>query len=144
MEGGVFGSGLVKGLGVTVRHLLGRPVTELYPYEHKVLAANSRTFLAMHTNEEGAPACRACNTCVAGCPDRVLVLVKDPDDSRRAREFIVNSGRCTFCGLCVENCAYGALYFTQDYERATRDKGALIYHLIDRVRPTGEGEAGRP
>jgi NADH-quinone oxidoreductase subunit I len=140
----VFGKGLVKGLGITMRHALGRPVTELYPFEHKELAANSRTFLAMHTDEAGAPACRACNTCVVGCPDRVLVLVKDPDDNKRALEFIVNSGRCTFCGLCVESCPYDSLYFTQDYERATRDKGALIYHLVEDGRATHEGEATRP
>jgi NADH-quinone oxidoreductase subunit I len=139
----VFGKGLIKGLGITMRHALGRPVTELYPYEHKNPPANSRTFLAMHVDEEGAPACRACNTCVMGCPDRVLVLVKDPDDNKRALEFVVNSGRCTFCGLCVENCPYDSLYFTQDYERATRDKSALTYRLIVEGKPTREGQVPR-
>jgi NADH-quinone oxidoreductase subunit I len=140
----VFGQGLLKGLGITMRRTLGRPVTELYPYEHKELAANSRTFLAMHVTEEGEPACKACNTCVVGCPDRVIVMEKDPENNRRAVEFVVNSGRCTFCGLCVENCPYNALYFTQDYERANLDKGALVYHLIEDGRPTHEGEAKKP
>jgi NADH-quinone oxidoreductase subunit I len=140
----MFGSGLAKGLLITSRRLLRRPVTELYPFEHKDPPACSRTFLAMHQNDEGAPACRACNTCVAGCPDGALRLVKDPEDSRRAVEFVVNSGRCTYCGLCVENCSFGALYFAQDYERATGDKAALIYRLIEGGSCTHEGEAGRP
>lgn len=140
----MFGSGLIKGLGITMRHALGRPVTELYPFEHKDPPANSRTFIAMHVNDQGAPACRACNTCIVGCPDRALLLVKDAYDPKRAEEFAVNSGRCTFCGLCVENCPFDALYFTQDYERATRDKGDLIYRLIDDGVCTHAGEVERP
>jgi NADH-quinone oxidoreductase subunit I len=135
----IYGSGLAKGLGITLRRLLRGPVTELYPYEHKDPAPTSRTFLAMHPNEEGAPACRACMTCVQGCPDHVLRVTKDPDDNRKAVEFVVNSGRCTFCGLCVENCAYDALYFSQDYERATEDRGRLIYRLIEDGKLTREG-----
>jgi NADH-quinone oxidoreductase subunit I len=140
----VFGSGLIKGLGITIRHALGRPVTELYPYAHKELLPNSRTFISMRVDEEGAPSCRACNTCIVGCPDHALKLVKDPQDNKRAVEFVVNSGRCTYCGLCVENCPFDALYFTQDFERATRDKADLIYHLIDEGRCTGAGEVDKP
>jgi NADH-quinone oxidoreductase subunit I len=140
----VFGQGLLKGLGITMRRAVGRPVTELYPFQHKNPPANSRTFLAMHVTEEGEPACKACNTCVVGCPDHVLRLTKDPENNRRAVEFVVNSGRCCFCGLCVENCPYDSLYFTQDYERAIGDKDALIYHLIVDGRPTREGEVGQP
>ena len=135
----IYGSGLAKGLGITLRRLLRGPVTELYPYEHKVPPGSSRTFLAMHVTEEGAPACRACNTCIVGCPDRVLRLTKDPDDSRRPLEFVVNSGRCTFCGICVEDCTYGALYFTQEYERATTDRSTLIYRLVADGQATREG-----
>jgi NADH-quinone oxidoreductase subunit I len=140
----MFGSGLLKGLRITSRRFLRRPVTELYPYEHKNPPECSRTFLAMKHTDEGAPACRACNTCVVGCPDHALRLVKDPDDNRRALEFVVNSGRCTFCGLCVENCPYDALHFTQDYERATYDKSTLVYHLIDEGACTGQGEVEQP
>jgi NADH-quinone oxidoreductase subunit I len=140
----MFGSGLIKGLGITMRHVLGRPVTELYPFEHKNPPANSRTFLAMKVTDEGAPSCRACNTCVVGCPDHVLKLEKDPDDAKRAVAFIVNSGRCTYCGLCVENCPFDALYFTQAYEKATRVKGDLIYHLIEDGQATHEGEVPLP
>jgi len=140
----VFGQGLMKGLAITMRRALGRPVTELYPYEHKNPPANSRTFLAMHVLETGESACRACNTCVVACPDHVLKLVRNPDDNRHALEFVVNSGRCCFCGLCVENCPYESLYFTQEYERATDDKEALIYHLVHEGHPTHAGEVTKP
>lgn len=136
----MFGSGLIKGLGITWRRLARGPVTELYPYERKTLPAASRTFLAMSAGEEGGPACTACNTCIAGCPDHALRLERDPGGERRPATFTVNSGRCTFCGLCVENCPASALHFTADYERATTDRGTLIYDLVRDGRLTGEGE----
>lgn len=138
----MFGKGLLKGLAITMRRALGRPVTELYPYQHKNPPANSRTFLAMHVTDEGHPACNACNTCIVGCPDHVLRLSKDPENNRRALEFVVNSGRCCYCGLCVEACPYDALYFTQDYERATQDRDSLIYYLIREGRSTHAGTMG--
>lgn len=137
----MFGSGLIRGLGITARRLRQGPVTELYPYERKVPPAASRTFLTMRVTEDGAPSCKACNVCVVGCPDSVLRLVKHPEDNRRALDFVVNSGRCTFCGLCVENCPHGALYFSQDFERATTDQSTLIYHLVADGRATLEGQA---
>lgn len=140
----MFGQGLMKGLAITMRHALGKPVTELYPYAHKNPPVNSRTFIAMHVLESGESACRACNTCIVACPDKVLRLVRNPDDNRHAIEFVVNSARCCFCGLCVEICPYEALYFTQDYERATADKDDLIYHLVEDGHPTHKGEVTSP
>jgi NADH-quinone oxidoreductase subunit I len=77
---------------------------------------------------------------VAGCPDRVLSLTVDPGDRRKAIAFAVDSGRCTFCGICVENCPSGGLYFTQDFERASLDRESLVYNLIHDGEATGEGE----
>ncbi len=42
----------------------------------------------------------------------------------------------------MENCPFGALYFTQDFERATYDRGELVYHLVENGRATHEGEEG--
>jgi NADH-quinone oxidoreductase subunit I len=139
----MYGRGLLKGLRITARHTFSRPETELYPYERKKLPEASRIFLAMKCDEEGNPACRACNACIVGCPDGVLKLVKDPDDPKRPVEFVVDSGRCTFCGLCVEGCPFSALYFTQDFERATSDRDDLVYHLVQDGRATHEGEDER-
>lgn len=136
----MYGKGLFKGLGITASRLW-RPVeTRQYPYVQPELPPTSRTFLAMKVDEEGNPACTACLTCQAGCPDAAIRIEKDPENNKRAVTFTVNSGRCTFCGLCVENCPFDALHFTGDFERATTEKGDLIYRLISEGRCTGEGE----
>lgn len=136
----MFGRGLARGLRITAKRIFRRPITELYPYERKTLPEASRIFLAMHTDDEGNPMCRACGTCIAGCPDRVLRLVKDPNDPKKPLEFWHDSGKCTFCGLCVENCPFGSLYFTQDFERATYERSELVYCLVAHGRATHEGE----
>lgn len=138
----MFGAGLIKGLRITGKRLVAKPQCENYPYEKEKypLPKASRIFLAMKVDENGAPLCKACLTCEKGCPDHVIRITKDPDDPKKALDFTVNCGRCTFCGLCAENCPFDALHFTQDFERATFEKTALIYKLIDGGRATGEGE----
>lgn len=138
----MYGRGLANGLRITAKRIFRRPITELYPYERKTLPVASRIFLAARVDADGQPLCRACGTCIAGCPDHVLKLTKDPADPKKPLELVCDSGRCTFCGLCVENCPFGALYFTQDFERATYDRGELVYRLVENGRATHEGEEG--
>jgi formate hydrogenlyase subunit 6/NADH:ubiquinone oxidoreductase subunit I len=33
---------------------------------------------------------------------------------------------CIFCGECVENCPFGALFFTKNFELATDHKETLV------------------
>jgi NADH-quinone oxidoreductase subunit I len=126
----VFPEGLIKGLGVTGKRMIGKGVCEFYPQRPKTLPPKSRTFLTMRATPDGAPKCTACLTCQQGCPDHVIRIERDPEDRKRALGFTVDSGRCTFCGLCEENCPAGALVWTQDFERAAYDKGSLTYSLI--------------
>jgi NADH-quinone oxidoreductase subunit I len=127
----VFPQGLIKGLGITGKRAISKGVCEMYPYRPKTLPAKSRTFLSMRAAPDGKVLCTACMTCQLGCPDHVIHIERDPEDRKRAVSFTVDSGRCTFCGICEENCPQDALTFTGDFEKATYDKGVLTYSLID-------------
>ncbi len=133
----MFGEGLVKGLGVTGKRMIGRGVCDMYPYKRRVLPPKSRIFLSMRATPDGTPKCQSCLTCQQTCPDHVIRIERDPEDRKRALSFTVDSGRCTFCGMCEEACPYDALVFTQDFERATFEKGTLTYRLIDAGIATG-------
>jgi NADH-quinone oxidoreductase subunit I len=126
----VFPQGLIKGLRITGKRAIGKGVCEMYPYRPKVLPPKSRTFLSMNATPDGAPLCRACLACQNTCPDHVISIERDPEDRKRVVSFTVDSGRCTFCGMCEEGCTFGALTFTGDFERATYDKDTLTYALI--------------
>lgn len=127
----MFPQGLIKGLGVTGKKLVGKGVCEVYPYRPKHLPPKSRAFLSMRATPDGMPKCKACMTCQQTCPDHVIRIERDPEDRKRAVLFTVDSGRCTFCGMCEEACPFDALTFTGDFERATYDKDTLTYRLID-------------
>lgn len=133
----MFGSGLLKGLRITGKRMVGPTKCDMYPYHRRTLPTKSRIFLAMRATPDGKPLCRACLTCQQNCPDHVIRIERDPDDRERAVSFTVDSGRCTFCGLCEENCPYDVLVFTQDFERATFDRDTLVYKLIDDGTATG-------
>jgi NADH-quinone oxidoreductase subunit I len=139
----MFGQGLLKGLAITFGRLRKPADTQLYPFEQPVLPENSRMFLAMHHDEDGVPLCKACMTCQTGCPDHVIGIDRDPENPKTPLRFTVNSGRCTFCGICVELCPYSALHFTGDFERATFDRADLIYTLVESGRATCQGEGER-
>jgi NADH-quinone oxidoreductase subunit I len=126
----MFGQGLVKGLRITGKRMVGKGVCEMYPYRRKTLPAKSRIFLSMNALPDGTPACRACLTCQTTCPDHVIRIERDPEDRKKVTSFTVDSGRCTFCGMCEEGCTFGALVFTQDFERASFEKDSLTYALV--------------
>lgn len=126
----MFPQGLIKGLMITGKRQIGKGVCEMYPYREKKLPPKSRTFLSMKADPNGAPACRACMTCQQTCPDHVISIERDPEDRKRALSFTVDSGRCTFCGMCEEACPFDALHWTGNFERATYDKDSLTYQLI--------------
>ena len=107
--------------------------------------------------------CIQCLKCVAICPHATIrakvydsaelgnaptkfksVDSRIPDFKGQKFTLQVAAEDCTGCALCVENCPFEALYFTQDYERATRDKGDLVYRLIDDGVCTHAGEGERP
>jgi formate hydrogenlyase subunit 6/NADH:ubiquinone oxidoreductase subunit I len=75
-------------------------------------------------------------TCQQTCPDHVIRIERDPEDRKKPVSFTVDSGRCTFCGMCEEACPFDVLVFTGDFERATYDKGTLTYGLIAQGRAT--------
>jgi NADH-quinone oxidoreductase subunit I len=146
----VFGKGLLKGMAITGRRMVGPTKCDMYPYQKRELPKKSRIFLTMKATPDGKPLCQACMTCVNTCPDHVIALERDPEDRKCAVSFVVDSGRCTFCGMCEEACPFDALTFTQDFERATYDRGVLTYALIDEgtataacvtVEPESEPEA---
>jgi ferredoxin-type protein NapF len=51
--------------------------------------------------EAFADLCTGCGSCVAACPEGVVVL---DDKSRAAVDFRRGAGLCSFCGACAEVC----------------------------------------
>lgn len=132
----MIGSGILKGLAVTAKNLVGsfhdpaRYVTEEYPERKPVLPENSRNFpFLVHDAEadpDGTLRCVACKICEKECPPQCIYIVQDRDERgrplKRPRLFDIDISVCMSCQICVEVCPFDAIKMDQVFELATADR----------------------
>ena len=122
-KGGV-GLGLLKGLGVTLKHLVQPAITQQYPHEKPDLPARSRGVIALKEAN-----CTVCYKCSRECPDWCIYIdahkeTHDPAGGGRARSakvldrFAIDYALCMYCGICVEVCPFDALFWSPEFEYA--------------------------
>ncbi|GIH22337.1 NADH-quinone oxidoreductase subunit I 2 [Acrocarpospora phusangensis] len=127
------GSGLAKGLAVTLRHMLRRSVTQQYPQVQPVLPPRSRGVIALV--EEN---CTSCMLCARECPDWCIYIdshketIPAPEGGRpRQRNvldrFAIDFSLCMYCGICIEACPFDALFWAPDFEYAEHDIRDLLH-----------------
>jgi NADH-quinone oxidoreductase subunit I len=117
----------MKGMTVTMKHFLSKPVTVHYPDEKLPI---SDAFLGKHklTQEN----CIACNQCVKACPVDCLAYESDrhPGKVVEFHNFLVDYNYCMFCGLCVDACGSDALHMTKEYDLSVSDRKECKVELI--------------
>jgi NADH-quinone oxidoreductase subunit I len=134
-----FGTGLLKGLGITMRHMVSKAVTVQYPDEIAPLPPRSRGVIAL--KEEN---CTVCMLCARECPDWCIYIEDHKErrapkgEGKRAKSFnvldrfAIDYALCMYCGICVEVCPYDALFWSPEFEYAEGDITRLT-HEMDRL-----------
>jgi NAD(P)H-quinone oxidoreductase subunit I len=120
-----YGKGILKGMTVTIRHLLRRPITTQYPEQRLTTSRRTRGNELIWDEVK----CTGCATCAKACPQGAIEIVTSVDPSRDAYKvdkYKVDTGYCIQCGLCVEACPYHAVYLGYSYERAKYRRGELV------------------
>ena len=122
--GGLPGLGLIKGLVVTLKHLLSRSITQEYPHEKPDLPPRTRGVIALKPEN-----CTVCWKCSRECPDWCIYIeshkeTHQPASGGRARSakvldrFAIDYALCMYCGICVEVCPFDALFWSPEFEYA--------------------------
>jgi NADH-quinone oxidoreductase subunit I len=133
------GSGLARGLAVTLRTMTRRSITRQYPEVQPDLPPRSRGVIALF--EEN---CTVCMLCARECPDWCIYIdshketLPAPDGGRpRVRNvldrFGIDFALCMYCGICIEACPFDALFWSPEFEYAEYDIAELT-HERDRLR----------
>lgn len=134
------GSGLAKGLAVTLRTMTKRAHTAQYPDVQPELPPRSRGVIGLF--EEN---CTVCMLCARECPDwciyidshKETVPAATPGGRERSRNvldrFAIDFSLCMYCGICIEVCPFDALFWSPEFEYAETDIHELT-HERDKLR----------
>ena len=113
-------------LGEMFKTAMQRPVTESYPFGRKVVAERFRGRLDIDPVK-----CTGCSICEIVCPAGVITMVPVGMKTIGSRQVEVKRPSfelytCISCGQCVDDCRFGALTFTHDFELAVFHKESLV------------------
>jgi formate hydrogenlyase subunit 6/NADH:ubiquinone oxidoreductase subunit I len=120
-----YGIGIIKGLSVTIKHLLRHPTVSQYPEQRLNTSRRIRGNELVWSQEK----CTGCGTCAKTCPQGAIQIATSPDPSENKYEvekYEIDTGYCIQCGLCVEACPYDALFLSYNFECARYRRGELV------------------
>ncbi len=129
----MLGTGIIKGLALTFRHMLMPKVTITYPEQRVPTPPRFRGAPAWVFKADGAARCVGCGTCVLACPHGVIEMKTSPTEQqfRQVDYYAIHITRCLFCGLCVESCPFEALEMSSAFELSRYERTDLVYTLED-------------
>lgn len=135
------GQGLIKGLGITLKHLFQKEITEQYPDVMPHLHERYRGCLQFDFKK-----CIACGICVNSCPNNVLSFETEKNENSKKKKlmsYTIDLQYCMFCNLCVEGCPKECLYFNHDFElsKFNRDDIKMVYQRPEGMDEPEENEA---
>jgi NADH-quinone oxidoreductase subunit I len=150
----MLGTGLLQGLAVTAKNLVGsfhdpkRFVTTQYPEERTKLPEAYRNFpfLVSESPDDllGTLRCVACQICEKECPPQCIYIEKSkdkkPDASGKMQiypaVFDIDTAVCMSCQICVEVCPFDAIKMDQVFEIAATDRfGGLMLDKAALAKP---------
>ena len=120
-----YGLGIIKGMTVTIRHLLRHPTVTQFPEQRLNISRRTRGNELIWSREK----CTGCATCAKTCPQGAIEIVTATnlaDNKYEVETYRVDTGYCIQCGLCVEACPYDALFMGYSFERAKYRRGDLV------------------
>ena len=119
---------LLKGLGVTGRHMFSRKITVQYPEEKTPQSNRFRGLHALRRYPNGEERCIACKLCEAVCPALAITIESEvrEDGTRRTTRYDIDLFKCIYCGFCEESCPVDSIVETRVFEYAFENRGENV------------------
>jgi len=107
-----------------------------YPERPRPLPARYRTRHRLMKLENGTERCVACMMCETVCPAYCIEIIAeertDGYTEKRPKSFVVDLGKCIYCGACVEVCPCDAIRMdTRILSVAAGSRESMIYSKDD-------------
>ena len=132
----------LQGMKITTRYIFTSRVTRKYPeaYTPELPKAERNKIKADMVK------CSGCQLCAKNCPTKSILIetIKAvPTDSNvpldangkpkklLVTKFDIDFGTCCFCALCEENCNFGAIYRTAEFDYSTYYRKNLNYNFSE-------------
>jgi NADH-quinone oxidoreductase subunit I len=129
---------VIKGLGITFKHMFTKKQVLSYPEEKKILPTHYRGLHMLTRDEQGREKCVACEMCSTACPaDCIRIVADDSGDQwkdnfenreKHPKIFEIDELRCIFCGMCVEACPEDAIDMSDMHNLADYTREDFIYN----------------
>ena len=123
---------LIRGMGITGKHLGKHAVTLQYPEEKDIMPERSRGVVVLLSDkEDGSLNCTACELCMRACPTAAIKIVapRGEDKKKKLEVFELDFALCCYCGLCEEACNFAALKMTGKYEYSSGDIDTVLWDV---------------
>jgi formate hydrogenlyase subunit 6/NADH:ubiquinone oxidoreductase subunit I len=88
----------------TLKNLISKPATLMYPYKPRVFFKNTRGQLNIEFDK-----CIYCGMCQRRCPTDAILT------DRTAKTWQIDHMKCIYCGNCVEVCPKKCLFLANKY-----------------------------
>lgn len=141
---------LGKGLSVTFKNLLEKPVTKQYPEERREIPSRVRGRHVLHRYDDGLERCVGCLLCQSACPAGAIYIEADENDEadptskgeRFAKVYNIDLLRCIYCGYCEMSCPTNAITLENNTALAGYTRDVMLMHKEELLEPVGTATLG--